>query len=66
MQVTPVTGLPEVAPGDDLAGLIAEAADPADGDVCCVASTVVSKAAGRSAAQLPATRPGSGVPSRSV
>jgi len=49
MRVTPVTGLPEVEPGDDLAGLIADAVAPGDGDVLCVASTVVSKAAGRTA-----------------
>ncbi len=47
MQVTAVEGLPEVAPGDDLAALIEARADLADGDVLCVASTVVSKAEGR-------------------
>ncbi|MFF7968118.1 coenzyme F420-0:L-glutamate ligase [Streptomyces sp. NPDC007903] len=42
------TGLPEVAPGDDLAKLIA-AAEPglADGDVLLVTSKIVSKAEGR-------------------
>ncbi|MFB6354136.1 MAG: coenzyme F420-0:L-glutamate ligase [Halobacteriales archaeon] len=47
MQVTPVEGLPEIEPDDDLAGLIEAGADLADGDVVCVASTVVSKAEGR-------------------
>ncbi|MGW6540616.1 coenzyme F420-0:L-glutamate ligase [Streptomyces sp. NPDC055051] len=43
-----VTGLPEVAPGDDLAELIA-AASPGleDGDVLLVTSKIVSKAEGR-------------------
>jgi len=42
-------GLPEVAPGDDLAGLIATAAHDQlrDGDVLVVAHKVVSKAEGR-------------------
>ncbi len=42
-------GLPEVAPGDDLAGLIAAAAHDQlrDGDVLVVAHKVVSKAEGR-------------------
>jgi coenzyme F420-0:L-glutamate ligase len=41
-----VHGLPEIAPGDDLAALIADHADLADGDVVVVASKVVSKAEG--------------------
>ncbi|WP_284007208.1 coenzyme F420-0:L-glutamate ligase [Haloarcula pelagica] len=49
MEVFAVEGLPEVRPGDDVAGLVAERADLRDGDVLCVASTVVSKAAGRQA-----------------
>ena len=49
MRVTPLSGLPEVHAGDDLAGMLADAADPGDGDVLCVASTVVSKAEGRHA-----------------
>ncbi|MBX5442451.1 MAG: coenzyme F420-0:L-glutamate ligase [Solirubrobacteraceae bacterium] len=45
---TPIPGLPEVRPGDDLAGLLAAAApDLRDGDVLCVAHKVVSKAEGR-------------------
>ncbi|WP_276270640.1 coenzyme F420-0:L-glutamate ligase [Haloarcula litorea] len=49
MDVFAVEGLPEVRPGDDVAGLIAGQTDLRDGDVVCVASTVVSKAAGRQA-----------------
>lgn len=46
--VRAVGGLPEVAPGDDLAGLIAAAVfDLQDGDVLVVTSKVVSKAEGR-------------------
>ena len=45
--VLPVTGLPEVRPGDDLAVLIAGAADLVDGDVVVITSKVVSKAEGR-------------------
>jgi coenzyme F420-0:L-glutamate ligase len=41
-------GLPEVGPGDDLAGLIAQAAPQLrDGDVVVVTSKIVSKAEGR-------------------
>ena len=49
MEVFAVPGLPEVRPGDDVAALIAERTDLRDGDVVCVASTIVSKAAGRQA-----------------
>ncbi|MBV0924161.1 coenzyme F420-0:L-glutamate ligase [Halomicroarcula limicola] len=49
MEVSPVEGLPEVRPGDDVAELVAERTDLRDGDVLCVASTIVSKAAGRQA-----------------
>jgi coenzyme F420-0:L-glutamate ligase / coenzyme F420-1:gamma-L-glutamate ligase len=46
--VTAVEGLPEVRPGDDLAGLVcAHAPGLADGDVVVVTSKVVSKAEGR-------------------
>ena len=47
IQVSGVAGLPEVRPGDDLAQLIASAADLRDGDVLVVAQKVVSKAEGR-------------------
>jgi len=49
MRVKPVSDIPEVRSGDDLAGMLADAAEPEDGDVLCVASTVVSKAEGRRA-----------------
>jgi coenzyme F420-0:L-glutamate ligase / coenzyme F420-1:gamma-L-glutamate ligase len=48
MSATPLAGLPEVGPGDDVAGLIAQATDELrDGDVLCLAHKVVSKAEGR-------------------
>jgi coenzyme F420-0:L-glutamate ligase / coenzyme F420-1:gamma-L-glutamate ligase len=47
MNVTAVRGLPEIAPGDDLARLIADAAELQDRDVVVVAQKVVSKAEGR-------------------
>jgi coenzyme F420-0:L-glutamate ligase/coenzyme F420-1:gamma-L-glutamate ligase len=47
LTVVPVHGIPEVRPGDDLAALIAAAADLAEGDVVVVTSKVVSKAEGR-------------------
>ncbi len=46
VRVIPVTGLPEVSAGDNLAAMIAEAADLADGDVLVVTQKVVSKAEG--------------------
>ncbi|WP_254839077.1 coenzyme F420-0:L-glutamate ligase [Natronomonas marina] len=49
MEAFAVEGLPEVREGDDLAALIEERVDLEDGDVLCVASTVVSKAEGRKA-----------------
>jgi coenzyme F420-0:L-glutamate ligase / coenzyme F420-1:gamma-L-glutamate ligase len=45
--VLPVTGVPEVGPGDDLATLLASAGGLRDGDVLVVTSKVVSKAEGR-------------------
>jgi coenzyme F420-0:L-glutamate ligase/coenzyme F420-1:gamma-L-glutamate ligase len=47
IELHPVTGLPEVAPGDDLAGLLAERAALRDGDILVVAQKVVSKSEGR-------------------
>ena len=48
LAVLPVAGLPEFAPGDDLAAAIAEAAPwLADADVVVVTSKVVSKVEGR-------------------
>jgi coenzyme F420-0:L-glutamate ligase/coenzyme F420-1:gamma-L-glutamate ligase len=46
LRVIPVRGLPEVREGNDLAELIAAAADLEDGDVVVVAHKVVSKAEG--------------------
>lgn len=47
MKVTPVEGLPEIEPGNDLARLISDAANLVDGDVVVVSQKVVSKAEGR-------------------
>ena len=47
LRVIPVEGLPEIAEGDDLAGLLAESARLEDGDVLVVAQKVVSKMEGR-------------------
>jgi dehydro coenzyme F420 reductase / coenzyme F420-0:L-glutamate ligase / coenzyme F420-1:gamma-L-glutamate ligase len=48
LTLTPVTGLPEVTAGADLAALIAAAAPGlADGDIVVVTSKIVSKAEGR-------------------
>ena len=47
IQLLPVAGLPEVAPGDDLAALVAERAGLQEGDILVVAQKVVSKAEGR-------------------
>src|SRR6056297_932088 len=49
MNVFAVEGLPEVRPGDDLAALVERRVDLEPGDVLVVASTVVSKAEGRTA-----------------
>lgn len=47
MKVFAVEGLPEVESGDDVGRLVADRVDLQDGDIVCVASTIVSKAAGR-------------------
>jgi coenzyme F420-0:L-glutamate ligase/coenzyme F420-1:gamma-L-glutamate ligase len=48
LEILPVYGIPDVTPGADLAGLIAEAAPwLRDGDVLVVTSKIVSKAEGR-------------------
>jgi coenzyme F420-0:L-glutamate ligase/coenzyme F420-1:gamma-L-glutamate ligase len=51
LRVIPLTGIPEVHPGDDLAGLLGDALERAGGlealDVLVVAQKVVSKAEGR-------------------
>ena len=46
--VTPVTGLPEIAAGDDLAAMIADAVPGLDdGDIIVITSKIISKAEGR-------------------
>jgi coenzyme F420-0:L-glutamate ligase/coenzyme F420-1:gamma-L-glutamate ligase len=47
LRVLPLAGLPEVQVGDDLAALIAAAAELEDDDVVVIAQKVVSKAEGR-------------------
>lgn len=51
IRLFPLTGLPEIGPGDDLAALLGDAVERAggleDGDVVIVAQKVVSKAEGR-------------------
>ena len=47
MNVLPVTGLPEIREGDDLAAMVAERVELEDGDVLVVAQKAVSKAEGR-------------------
>ncbi len=48
VSVLPVTGLPEITTGADLAALVAEAAaDLRDGDIVVITSKIVSKAEGR-------------------
>jgi coenzyme F420-0:L-glutamate ligase/coenzyme F420-1:gamma-L-glutamate ligase len=46
ISILPVEGLPEIGEGDDLADLIAQRAELADGDVLVVAQKAVSKAEG--------------------
>jgi coenzyme F420-0:L-glutamate ligase/coenzyme F420-1:gamma-L-glutamate ligase len=46
LQVFPVEGLPEIEPGADLAAMIAERFELADGDIVVVTSKIVSKAEG--------------------
>ena len=45
--IIPVEGVPEIQEGDDLAGLLGDAADLEQGDVLVVAQKAVSKAEGR-------------------
>jgi coenzyme F420-0:L-glutamate ligase len=48
IEILPISGIPEVRPGDDLAELIATAAPwLADGDILVVTSKIISKAEGR-------------------
>lgn len=47
LRVIPVRGVPEVREGDDVAALVAERVELADGDVAVVAQKIVSKSEGR-------------------
>lgn len=48
LTVAPISGIPEISPGDDLAALIVAAVpDLRDGDILVVTSKIVSKAEGR-------------------
>lgn len=47
VSLLPVTGLPEIRPGDELAALIADAAELQAGDVVVVTQKIVSKAEDR-------------------
>jgi coenzyme F420-0:L-glutamate ligase / coenzyme F420-1:gamma-L-glutamate ligase len=47
VRIVPVEGLPEIAEGDDLGALIADAVELEDSDVVVVSQKVVSKAEGR-------------------
>ncbi|MFB6079004.1 MAG: coenzyme F420-0:L-glutamate ligase [Halarchaeum sp.] len=49
MEAFAVPGLPEFETGDDIAAAVEDACDLRDGDVVCVASTILSKVEGRSA-----------------
>ena len=47
LSIVPVTGLPEIRAGDDLASVISEHATVEDGDIVLITSKIVSKAEGR-------------------
>ncbi len=47
LTIVPVIGIGEIRPGDDLAAIIADAADLRDGDVLVVTQKVISKAEDR-------------------
>lgn len=49
MNVFAVDGIPEIEPGDDIAAVVDSQVDLEPTDVVCVASTIVSKAEGRTA-----------------
>jgi coenzyme F420-0:L-glutamate ligase/coenzyme F420-1:gamma-L-glutamate ligase len=62
VQLLPVAGMPEVEPGDDLAGLLGDAIEASvgtliDGDILVVASKVVSKAEGMRVTENPPPGP---------
>lgn len=47
MELIPVEGMPEIAPGDDVATAVMDHTDLCDGDVLVVTQKIVSKAEGR-------------------
>ena len=47
LSIFPITDLPEIVPGDDLASMLADRSELTDGDVLVVTQKVVSKAEGR-------------------
>jgi coenzyme F420-0:L-glutamate ligase / coenzyme F420-1:gamma-L-glutamate ligase len=47
LEIIPITGLPEIGPGDDLAALLTDGTDLREGDVMVVTQKVVSKQEGR-------------------
>ena len=47
LQILPLVGIGEIAPGDDLAGILADSAALSDYDILVVTQKVVSKAEGR-------------------
>lgn len=47
LSILPLPDIPEIVPGDDLAGMLADQPQLADGDVLVVTQKVVSKAEGR-------------------
>jgi coenzyme F420-0:L-glutamate ligase / coenzyme F420-1:gamma-L-glutamate ligase len=57
IELLPVAGLPELAPGDDLAALLAKHAELRGGDILVVAQKAVSKVEGR-LVRLSEVRPG--------
>ncbi|MDO5845630.1 MAG: coenzyme F420-0:L-glutamate ligase [Methanocorpusculum sp.] len=46
VQVTGITGIPLIQEGDDIAAILCEKTEFKDGDIVCIASTIVSKAFG--------------------
>ena len=46
VQVTGIEGIPLIKKGDDIAKILSEKAQFADGDIVCIASTIVAKAFG--------------------
>ncbi|MCA1830741.1 MAG: coenzyme F420-0:L-glutamate ligase [Actinobacteria bacterium] len=56
LEIIPVTGLPEIAEGDDLASQITSHAELRDGDVVVVAQKIVSKSEGKLVRVDPAHR----------